>query len=99
MNTDAIQIVAELECKPDQEAALMEQATAFVQHTRAQPGCLSAALHRVEEDSCRFVFVVEFADEAAMQAHLDSEWRQGAIVQLPDLLVSWPRRFSMRRVA
>lgn len=99
MNTRSIQIVAELNCKPGEEATLQSQATAFVKRTRSQPGCLSAALHRVEEEAGRFVFVVEFADEKAMQSHLDSEWRQGAIVNLPDLLVSWPRRYTMRRVA
>ena len=98
MSQKPLQIFAELSCKPGEEDKVEAQAVAFVEHTRSQPGCLHAALHRVEEES-RFVFIAEFADEGALAKHFDSGWRRAALADLPDLLESWPRRFVMRRVA
>jgi len=93
-----LQIFAELSCRAGEEARVEAQALAFVERTRAQPGCLDVALHRVEEEP-RFLFIAEFADEKALANHLDSGWRKDALAGLPELLASWPRRFTMRRVA
>lgn len=98
MSQKPLQIFAELSCKPGQEARIEARCVAFVERTRSQPGCLNVTLHRVEEEP-RFVFIAEFADEEALASHLDSGWRQDALADLPELLVSWPRRFTMRRVA
>ena|ERR1700752_2965581 len=98
MSQKPLQLFVELSCKPGEEARVEAQAAAFVERTRAQPGCVNAALHRAEEEP-RFVFIAEFANEAALASHLDSGWRKDALGGLPDLLASWPRRFTMRRVA
>jgi quinol monooxygenase YgiN len=98
MSQKPLQIFAELSCKPGEEARVEVQGVAFVKHTRSQPGCLDAALHRVEEEP-RFLFIAEFADEEALATHLASAWRKDALGGLPELLASWPRRFTMRRVA
>jgi len=98
MNQKPLQILAELSCKAGEEARLEAQGVAFVERARSQPGCLNAALHRVEEES-RFLFIAEFADESSLASHLDSSWRQDALAGIRDLLASWPRRFTMRRVA
>ena len=98
MSQKPAQLFVELDCKPGQEARVEVQAKAFVERMRSQPGCLGAALHRVEEEP-RFVFIAEFTDEEALASHLDSAWRKDALGGLPDLLASWPRRFTMRRVA
>jgi len=98
MSQKPLQIFAELSCKPGEEARVEAQGVAFVERTRSQPGCVNAALHRVEEEP-RFVFIAEFADDETLAKHLDSGWRKEALAGLPDLLASWPRRFTMRRVA
>lgn len=40
-----------------------------VRRSRAEPGCISHAVHRDVENPLRLVFVEEWADQAALQAH------------------------------
>ena len=40
-----------------------------VQRSRAEPGCVSHAVHRDAENPQRLVFVEEWADMAALQQH------------------------------
>ena len=40
-----------------------------VQRSRAEPGCVSHAVHRDAENPHRLVFVEEWADMAALQQH------------------------------
>ncbi len=51
----------------------MDQAIALslehVRRSRAEPGCISHAVHRDVEDAHRLVFVEQWADAAALKAH------------------------------
>lgn len=40
-----------------------------VQRSRAEPGCISHAVHRDAENPLRLVFVEQWADRAALLAH------------------------------
>ena len=40
-----------------------------VHHSRAEPGCISHAVHVDCEDSLRLVFIEQWADRAALLAH------------------------------
>jgi quinol monooxygenase YgiN len=99
MEPKDLQLVVEIRCKPGAEREIEQRVVEFVSRTRAEPGCSWASFHRVEEYPERFVFLAGFADEAALQAHFDSDWRNELTHDLPDKLAEWPRRFTLRRVA
>ncbi len=40
-----------------------------VRRSRAEPGCISHAVHRDAENPLRLVFVEQWADDAALKAH------------------------------
>lgn len=99
MEPKDLQLVVEIRCKPGAEREIEQRVVEFVERTRAEPGCSWASFHRVEEYPERFVFLAGFTDEAALQAHFDSDWRNELTHDLPDKLAEWPRRFTLRRVA
>jgi quinol monooxygenase YgiN len=41
--------------------------------SRAEPGCVAYVVSRVADDPRRFLLFEEYADEAALQAHSDSD--------------------------
>jgi quinol monooxygenase YgiN len=49
--------------------SLLDASLAHVRRSRAEPGCLSHAVHRDEENPLRLVFVEEWADRDALRAH------------------------------
>ena len=62
-------VLASVMLKPgrlDEALALSQQ---HVARSRAEPGCLSHAVHRDGEDTQRIVFVEQWADRAALAAH------------------------------
>ncbi|MEK8029447.1 putative quinol monooxygenase [Ideonella sp. DXS29W] len=50
----------------DEALALSQE---HVERSRAEPGCLAHAVHRDTEDPHRLVFVEQWQDMAALQAH------------------------------
>jgi len=99
MSQNPLQLIVELHCKADALDEVEQRAKAFMQQTRAEPGCKDVTFFRVNEDSQRFVFLAEFADEEALERHFEASWRDDAATHLVDLLVEPPRRFTMKRVA
>lgn len=99
MEPKDLQLIVEIRAKPGSERDIEQRVLEFVARTRAEPGCSWASFHRVEEDSERFVFLAEFADEHALQQHFDADWREELTRDLPGKLAEWPRRYTLRRVA
>ena len=99
MSTSPVQLIAEFQCKPDLTETVQERVLEFVRRTRSEADCTSAHFFQMNEDEDRFVFFAEFKSEQGLEVHLDQEWRQGLIADLPEMLTERPRRFTMRRVA
>ena len=99
MPSSNLQLIAEFRAKPDKTEEVERRIVDFVKRVRAEEGCELAFFYRVNEDSDRFVFLAEFAGDGALQDHLNAEWRQGMVAEIPELLAEAPRRFTMRRVA
>jgi quinol monooxygenase YgiN len=55
--------------KPESIDELLALSLEHVRRSRAEPGCISHAVHRDAEDPLRLVFVEEWADRAALEAH------------------------------
>ena len=55
--------------KPGHDEQLLAASLEHVRRSRGEPGCIAHAVHRDAENPLRLVFVEEWADRAALQAH------------------------------
>ncbi len=73
MTSESLHVVARAIARSGEESHVREQFEALVEPTRAEPGCLSYELFVHEENPAEFLFVQEYVDEAAFEAHLASK--------------------------
>lgn len=99
MAPNSLQLIVEFLCKPDLLDEVEQRAGKLVQQTREEAGCEDVKFYRVNEDSERFVFLAQFKDEASLEEHFQSDFRQEVMSQMADLLAEPLRRYTMRRVA
>ena len=62
-------VTGSIQSQPERIDELLRLSLEHVRRSRAEPGCLSHAVHRDVEDPLRLVFVEEWADRAALLAH------------------------------
>jgi quinol monooxygenase YgiN len=62
-------VTGSIQARPERIDELLRLSLEHVRRSRAEPGCLSHAVHRDVEDPLRLVFVEEWADRAALLAH------------------------------
>jgi len=62
-------VLASVMLKPGQVDEALALSQQHVARSRAEPGCLSHAVHRDSEGTQRIVFVERWADRAALMAH------------------------------
>lgn len=62
-------ITGDIVCRPESFDEALRLSREHVARSRAEPGCLSHAVHRDVEDPLRLVFFEEWADMAAVQTH------------------------------
>ena len=66
----------------------------LVEESRLEPGCLAYEAHRDSEDGNRFLLYEQYEDEAALQAHADSDhFKKYALGEI------FPRRENVERTA
>lgn len=66
-------IVARAAVKEGKEAAFIDAAKAVVKATRKEPGCISYTLYQSPMESSSFIFYEEYEDDAAIDAHANSD--------------------------
>ena len=62
-------ITGTIQGRPDTIDELIEASLEHVHRSRAEPGCISHAVHRDVEDADRLVFVERWADLDAVRTH------------------------------
>ena len=62
-------VTGSIQARPERVDELLALSLEHVRRSRTEPGCLAHAVHRDAEDPLRLVFVEEWADRAALQAH------------------------------
>jgi quinol monooxygenase YgiN len=90
MNTKTVRVVATIKARPEKAAELTAVLTALIAPTRQEKGCISYELLQHKTDPCDFVFVEEWAGDAALDAHLAAPHLQEAIAKATPLLASSP---------
>ena len=77
-----ITIVARNNLKKGQKAVFMEIARELVNKSRQEPGCLSYDLYEDAKDEESMVFIENWKDDAAIQAHFASEHFKAGVASL-----------------
>jgi quinol monooxygenase YgiN len=75
-------IVARLQAREGQEAALQQALTDAVDPTHAEDGCVVYALHASTEDPTRFVLIEGWATTEAYDAHVGKPYVADLIARL-----------------
>lgn len=90
MTGTTVRILARVEARPSRAAELAAALAALVAPTRAEPGCLRYELLQAADDPDCFVFVEEWRDRAAVDAHIASPHVQAAFAAAGMLLAAPP---------
>ena len=90
MTRDTIQVVAILEAADGKADALHEVAHSILEPTRAEDGCVRYELFQDLRDENVLVFVEEWRDQTALQAHGGREHMVEAQTRMKDLLTGKP---------
>ena len=94
-----LHVIARAVARRGDEARVREQFEALVEPTRAEPGCLHYELFVHDDDPAEFLFVQEYVDEAAFQAHLAAPHITAMLQTVLPLLAEDPDIRKYRRVS
>ncbi len=64
-----IVVTGSIQARPETLDELLALSVEHVRRSRAEPGCLSHAVHQDVDDPLRLVFVEEWADRKALHGH------------------------------
>jgi quinol monooxygenase YgiN len=98
MDKDTVHIVAHVVAREGEEARVREELQKLIEPTRAEPGCLKYEFFVNKENPRDFVFLEEYASDAAFQAHMDSKHVGQAITTVVPLLAVPPDIRNYRRI-
>ena len=90
MPKETLHVVAHATARPGEESSVRKEFLALVAPTRAEPGCLSYELFVNGESSADFLFVQEYENDAAFEAHLASSHITAMLPVVLPLLSSPP---------
>ena len=98
MDKETVHIVAHIVARDGEEARVQAHLEKLIEPTRAEPGCLRYELFVNKEKPGDFLFVEEYASDAAFQAHMDSKHVAAAIAGAVPLLAVPPDIRRYRRL-
>ena len=95
---NGMMIVAKLKVKPDKIKAFTEAAKEMIEKSNKETGCKSYQLYQDPYDNTRFVFVEEYKNQAAVDAHFASDYFKAFGPKMVDL-VAEPGKIKIVTVA
>lgn len=95
---NGMMIVAKLKVKADKIKAFTEAAKEIIEKSNKEPGCKSYQLYQDPYDNTRFVFVEEYKNQAAVDAHFASDYFKAFGPKIGDL-VAEPGKIKIVTVA
>ena len=97
MSTDTIRVVARITAQPAKVQELKSVLLRLIEPSRAEEGCIRYELHQSETDAADFVFLEEWANGAAIVAHMQTRHVQEALAKAAALLAAPPdiRRYHV----
>ena len=91
-------IIAKLTVKPDKVKAFTDAAREIIEKSNKEPGCKSYQLYQDPYDNTKFVFVEEYKNQAAVDAHFASDYFKVFGPKISDL-VAEPAKIKIVTVA
>ena len=91
-------IVAKLNVKPEKVKTFTDAAKEIIEKSNKEPGCKSYQLYQNPYDKTKFVFVEEYKNQAAIDAHFASEYFKAFGPKISDLIVE-PAKIKIISVA
>ncbi len=85
-----IVVIGRVRTDGERREALVELGQEVARASRAETGCIDYRLLADTEDSRRFVFIEQWADDAALQAHFRTPHIERLLAELPGLLSAAP---------
>jgi quinol monooxygenase YgiN len=85
-----MKIIAKLSVKPDRVKDFTEAAKDIIAKSNAEEGCLYYQLFQDPYDNSKFVFVEEYKNQAAVDAHFASDYFKAFGPKISDLLIGAP---------
>ena len=98
MDKETVHIVAHIVAREGEETRVQAELEKLIEPTRAEPGCRKYELFVNKEKPGDFVFMEEYASDAAFQAHMDSKHVAAAIADGVPLLSAPPDIRRYRRL-
>jgi len=97
MASDSLRVVATVTAQPDKADELKSILLGLIAPTRAEAGCISYQLLQNNGDPSDFVFVEEWASDAALDQHMTTAHLQDAVSRAQSLFAKAPdiRRYSV----
>lgn len=86
MSNERVRVVARMIGRPEKLTALSSVLLGLLGPTRQENGCVSYQLLRNDANACEFVFVEEWENDAALNAHLQTPHLQDALTKAKPLL-------------
>lgn len=91
-------IVAKLTLKPDKVKAFTDAAKEIIEKSNKEAGCKSYQLYQDPYDNTKFVFVEEYKNQAAVDAHFASDYFKAFGPKISDF-VAEPAKIKIISVA
>jgi quinol monooxygenase YgiN len=91
-------IVAKVNVKPEKVKAFTEAAKSIIEKSNKEAGCKSYQLYQDPYDNTKFVFVEEYKNQAAVDAHFASDYFKAFGPKIADL-VAEPAKIKIISVA
>ena len=85
MSEHSFRVVARIKARPDKVEEVEKLLGGLVEPTRREEGCVSYELLQNRADPTDFTFVEEWANDAALERHFETEHIQNALSRVPDL--------------
>jgi quinol monooxygenase YgiN len=98
MEKETVHVVAHIVAREGEERRVLAELEKLVEPTRGEPGCRKYELFVNKENPADFVFVEEYDDDGAFQAHMDSKHVAAAIAEAVPLLAAPPDIRRYRRL-
>lgn len=90
MTAPSVHVVARITAKPGAETAVRELLLTLIEPTRREAGCISYRLLENLDAPAEFVFVEEWRDDSAIDAHLATPHLLHVVTQSQSLLAAAP---------
>jgi quinol monooxygenase YgiN len=94
----AMMIVAKLSVKPEKIKDFTEAAKVMIENSNKEPGCKSYQLYQDPYDNTKFVFVEQYTNQAAVDAHFAADYFKAFGPKVGDL-VQGPAQIKIISIA